>query len=255
MIVDCNASLGHWPFRRLRDTDPAAFVALMDRYGIAQAWVAPFEALLYKLVGEANEALERSVAGLEDRLVQMGVVNPAFPGWEDDLARCRDRGLPGLRLYPSYHGYALDEEPAVRMLEQVAEAGGVVQVVVRMQDERHHHPLAMVPPVDLTPLRELAGRFPGVPIVVLNAGNAEIQGVSAGGCPANVMFDISHVEGVGGVGILAAQIGVEHLVFGTHSPYLYTESAFLKLHEADLTAPERESILGEAARRIVVHSI
>jgi hypothetical protein len=107
MIVDCNVSLGHWPFRRLRDADPAGFVRWMDDCGVTQAWVAPFEALLFGPVQEANEMLAEALEGYEDRLIQVPVVNPAYPGWEDDLRELLEQPGPALRLLPNYHGYSL----------------------------------------------------------------------------------------------------------------------------------------------------
>lgn len=250
MIVDCNVSLGHWPFRRLRDADPAGFVRWMDDCGITQAWVGPFEAILFGPVQEANEILAEALEGYEDRLVQVPVVNPAYPDWESDLAEALQTPGPAIRLLPNYHGYALDSQPMAELLAAVAEAGRALQIMVRIQDERHHHPHVMVPPVDLRPLRNLAAANPRLQFLVLNAGVGEIRAVAGDAPPENCHFDISHVEGIGGVGELAAAIGAEHVLFGSHAAVQVIESAVLKITEADLSDDQRAAVLYRNAHRL-----
>ena len=254
MIVDCNATLGNWPFRPLRHSAPKAFLELMDLHGIAQAWVSPFESLLYKAVQEANLQFSAQIASLGDRLAQIPVINPACPGWEDDVVHYLDHPLPGFRLYPSYHGYTLEDDCCGELLERVAEAGRFVQISVRVQDERQHHPLVMVPPVDLSALQALPRRFPGMPFIVLNASTPEIRAVANTGPPANLFFDIANVESVGGVGDLAQEVGAEHLLFGSHAALFYVESSILKIREADLSDTDRELILNGNATRLWPHS-
>lgn len=250
MIVDCNVSLGHWPFRRLRDADAPGFVRWMDDCGITQAWVGPFEAILFGPVQEANEILAEGLEGHEDRLIQVPVLNPAYPGWEDDLGEVLQTPGPAIRLLPNYHGYGLDSPALADLLEAVAQTGRAVQIMVRMQDERHHHPRVMVPPVDLGPLRALAAAHPGLQFLVLNASVAEIKGVTRDAPPHNCHFDISHVEGIGGVGELVTAIGAEHVLFGSHGALQLIESAVLKIAEADLTEEQRAAVLYGNARRL-----
>ena len=45
MIIDVNASLGHYPFRRLRHNTADTLVALMDRNGIDRAVVSSLHAV------------------------------------------------------------------------------------------------------------------------------------------------------------------------------------------------------------------
>jgi len=123
-----------------------------------------------------------------------------------------------------------------------------VQVAVRVQDERLHHHLAKVSPVDLSPIEGLAARFPTVPLIILNASNLEAARPFAHSTPANLFVDISHIEGIGGVGSLARSIGVKRVLFGSHAPFLYLESAVLKMLEADLSDVEKALIRGENAK-------
>jgi len=250
MTIDCNATLGGWPFRRLAHSTPRDFIELMDEHDIARAWAAPFEGILYKSAYEANEEFRGKLSGLEHRLTQIAVVNPTYPLWEDELSEYVDWGVGGLRVYPSYHGYGLDDPAFAALLEAAGRSSLPVQIVVRVQDERLHHPLAKVAPVELTGLATIAGQLPHLPLIVLCANNPEAQSLG-GACPGNVYFDISHIEGIGGVGKLADQLGPERLLFGTHAPLLYLDSSVLKMREADLADEARDLILGGNAQRIL----
>ena len=121
-----------------------------------------------------------------------------------------------------------------------------------MEDERTQHPLMRVPPVDLSPLPDLLKNEPEARVVILNSDHLhnveQLQKLAAAG---NAYFDISMVEGVGGVARLAQKISVRRVLFGSHYPLFYFESALLKVREAGLTETERQAVLEENARGMV----
>ena len=61
MIIDINAALGPYPFRRLTRTAADEIVTLMDRNGLDRAVVSALPALLYRDVQRANEELRAAV--------------------------------------------------------------------------------------------------------------------------------------------------------------------------------------------------
>jgi predicted TIM-barrel fold metal-dependent hydrolase len=65
-----------------------------------------------------------------------------------------------------------------------------------------------------------------------------------------VWFDLATVEGVGGVANVLQQISAEQMVFGSHAPFFYFESALLKLRESPLTKGQCEMIKQANARRL-----
>jgi predicted TIM-barrel fold metal-dependent hydrolase len=251
MRIDCNASLGSWPFRRLSHSAADEFLALMDRNVVDEAWVSPFEGVLYQSAWEANDSLREALEGCGDRLKLVAALNPTYPGWEDDLAEYAGWGVRGVRLYPSYHGYEPGGPELGELLAALAEARMFAQVVARVEDERLHHPLMRVEPFDLKPLVDLAARFSGCPIIILNANNAQLAALGPGPWPGNLYTDIAHIEGLGGVGKLAQAIGAAHVLLGSQAPLLYMESAVLKLQEADLGEAEAEAIAWRNARRVM----
>jgi predicted TIM-barrel fold metal-dependent hydrolase len=249
MIVDTHAYLSRWPFRRLAGDEPAEFAAAMRKHEIREAWVGSFDGLLHKDIGAVNERLAADCraqgAGL---LVPFGSVNPVLPDWQEDLRRCRAvHRMPGIRLHPNYHGYTLADPRFTEVLRLAARSGLIVQVVVSMEDERTQHPLAAVPPVDLGPLAAIVSTIPALRLIVLNQKHdAPVQKLAAAG---QVFFDFAMVERLRGLANLTAQVTRERVLFGSHFPLFYIESALFKMLESGLGKQDLDAIReGNAAR-------
>lgn len=252
MIVDTNVSLSRWPFRRLPGDEPVELVARLRQRGVAQAWAGSFDGVLHKDIAAVNNRLAADCAAHGDGLLlPFGSVNPRLPAWEEDLRRCREEHkMPGIRLHPNYHRYSLAEPAFADVLRLATQRGLLVQIAACMEDERTQNALMVVLPVDLAPLAEKLKAEPKARVMVLNCRQnaAELSGLSAAG---NVWFDFSMLEGVGCVDRLAASVSLERVVFGSHSPFYYFESAVLKVRESDLSEPEKKLVLEENARRIL----
>lgn len=251
-MIDVHVSLSRWPFRRLPLDDTPALVDALRALGVTQAWAGTFDGLLHKDIASANARLADECArhgnGL---LLPFGSVNPKLPDWEEDLRRCAETfAMRGVRLHPNYHGYALDDPVFARLLTLAAERRLVVQIVTAMEDERMMHPLVQVKPVDVAPLETLVPSVPGARVVLLNATRTVpfplLPKVVAAG---EVCIDIASLEGVAAVANLIDRVPADRIVFGTHAPLFYLESAVLKLAESALPE-DRESAIrsGNAAR-------
>lgn len=253
-MIDVNVNLSRWPFRRLVGDEPADLAAGLRKRGVTQAWTGTFDGILHKDISGANARLaedcHRQGAGL---LIPFGSINPKLPDWQEDLRRCHEEHkMPGIRLHPNYHGYDLKDPEFSKLLHLAAARRLVVQLVVSMEDERTQHPLMRVAPVDLSPLPDLLKSEPGTRLMVLNSNHVhnleQVQKLLSAG---NVYFDISMVEGVGGVARLAQKISIQRVLFGSNYPLFYFESAMLKVRESGFTDTERQAILEENARRLL----
>jgi predicted TIM-barrel fold metal-dependent hydrolase len=250
-MIDTNVNLSRWPFRRLAGDDPADFVARMRKAGVTQSWVASFDGLLHRDAGGVNARLAADCkehgGGM---LIPFGTVNPKLPDWREDLRRCHQTyRMPGVRLHPNYHGYTLADPEFADVVRRAAEAGMIVQLATQMEDDRTQYPLMRIPRVNLAPLAEIVAGVPALRLVVLNAARDPLrQKIAAAG---NVYFDIAMVEGVGGVGVLASEVSSQRVVFGSHFPLFYFQSAALKIKEAGFSAADEKAILEDNARRLL----
>jgi uncharacterized protein len=168
--------------------------------------------------------------------------------------------MPGLRLYPAYHGYTLDHPEFARMLHEAAKRGMLVQIVMRMEDERVHHVALNIPAVNVSPLPEVWKKVPQAKVQLINsAGPLLGNNVSALVRDTQIMFDIAATEGNGGVGRLIeganpsyrGAIPVDRLTFGSHAPFFPCESALMKLFESPLALEQLEKLMHANARRLI----
>jgi uncharacterized protein len=252
-IVDTNVHLGRWPFRRLPLDETARLVAKLRTLGVQQAWAGTFDGLLHEDIAAVNARLAEDCRASGGMLVPFGEINPALPGWEDELHRCHEtHRMPGLRLHPNYHGYTLNDPRFARLLALAAERGLLLQIVVMMEDERTQHPLARVPHVDVNLLPELLGKAPRARVQLLNAfrsvrGQILLKLAATG----RVFFELASLEGAGGVAALLKQVPLDRVLFGSHAPFFYPESAHVKLLESDLSLEQRAAVTEHNAVRVL----
>jgi predicted TIM-barrel fold metal-dependent hydrolase len=255
-VIDTNVHLFRWPFRRLVGDDPAELVSRLRKKGVTQAWAGSFEALLCRDVSGVNTRL--AVACRQngpDFLIPFGCVNPKSPDWEEDLRRCHEEHrMPGIRVYPNYHGYSLEEPAFARLLSLAASRNMIVQIARSIEDQRTQFPLMIVPPVNPGPLARLLPQLPQLKIVLLNGGGwagEDAPGMQELRSAGNVYFDIAMNEGVGGLDRLVASTSQSRVFFGSNYPFFYFESALLKVKGSDLTAEQKAAVMDGNARRLM----
>jgi len=254
MTIDVNVHLGRWPFRRLRGDDTAVLVATLQKHQIEQAWAGSFEALLHRDVRSVNDRLAQECQKYKNLLLPFGTVNPLLPDWEEDVRRCRAiHHMRGLRLYPNYHGYRLDHPDFAALLRLAAQQELIVQIALKMEDERTQYPLLRVPAVDPAPLGGLLQDIKNLRVVLLGAlvapaGAEALRKLTGAG---QVYLDIATLEGAAGVATVLQTLPIERLLFGTHFPLFYYESALLKLREAALRPEQERAIRSQNARRLL----
>lgn len=263
-IIDTNVHLFDWPFRRLKYAQTPALLAKLRKHRITQAWAGTFQALLHKNLDAANARLaDECRRHGEGFFVPMGSINPAWPDWEEDLRRCHEvHHTPGIRLYPSFHNYKLDRPEVARLLELATRRGLLVQITIEMEDERVHHPIVTVPPVDAAPLAAVLKQLPQARVQLLNGVTALQRAGSALAQENGVVFDIANFEGTGAVGRLIegkhwsirTQVPAARLLFGSHAPFFPCEAALLRLFESPLEKDQLLPIMRDNAQKLLANT-
>lgn len=254
MIVDTNVNLSRWPFRRLSGDAPAALVSRLRKHNVSQAWAGSFDGIFHKDIASVNARLAKDChTDGQGILLPFGSINPKLPDWQEDLRRCHEEHkMRGIRLHPNYHGYDLRDPIFAKLLKLAASRGLIVQLALCMEDERTQHPLMRVAPVDLAPLADLAKAEPKVKLVVLNCyPQIRPDQLSSLAPIGNVSFELSMVERVGAVAQLIEKVTLDRVLFGSHSPFFYFESAELKVQEAGLSEAQKRAVLEGNARRLI----
>ena len=94
MIIDVNAYLGHFAFRRLRHNTAASLLALMDAKKIDKALVSSAAAITYRNAQAGNEEVAEETKGHRDRLIPFAALTFV-------LAGMASMGMPGFSGFPA----------------------------------------------------------------------------------------------------------------------------------------------------------
>ncbi|MHC4404378.1 MAG: amidohydrolase family protein [Planctomycetota bacterium] len=256
MIIDVNAYLGHFAFRRLRHNSAPGLLALMDDKKIDKAVVSSASAITYRNTQPGNEEVGEQVAARRDRLIPFAVINPAYAGWEDDLRICRDEfDMRGVRLYPSWHNYKLSDACCLELVSAATERGMLISIPIRAEDYRQRHWL--VDPADLSQgdLAALVKARPEARFLLVNGigFTGSDLGKKDNGLPANYFIEISRLTATlaNEMGQLVANLGADRVVFGTGMPFKYPDASLLKVKILEAAESQKEQIRWQNAARLL----
>jgi uncharacterized protein len=256
MLIDTNAYLGPFAFRRLRHNTAAGLLKLMDAKGIDQAWVSSAAAITYRNTQPANVELAEAVRPHRDRLVPLAVINPAYAGWQDDLAACREQfGMKGMRLYPKWHRYAPADACCRELVDRAAEGDVFVSIPMRVEDYRQRSWLVDVPDLQPAELVPLLRACPKARFVLVNgigfAGSP--LGQRDPTIPANYVVEISRLSALvaNEIGQLLEKLGPDRVVFGTGTPFCSPDPSLAKLEVLDAPEAVKQRIRFQTAAKIL----
>lgn len=255
MIIDVNATLGPYPFRRLRYTQATDLVALMDRSGIGRAVVTSLPAVFYRDAHRGNEELIAATRAHANRLIPVPVANPNYVGWERDLTEAVERWqVKAVALAPEYHGYALTDPRGRAVLQRIAEYGRPVMLTQRLEDRRQRHAFDRAEDLSVAMLLEVARAFPTLKFLLVNWLGLDGARMVDAGLKGRVLVDFARLQVIfrKDVPKLIDQLGVEAIAFGSHVPFDYVAAALVKLANVRQFRPaDHEAIAWRNAARFL----
>ena len=252
MIVDVNAYLGHFAFRRLRYNTASSLLKLMDSKHIDKAVVSSAGAISYRNAQAGNEELVEEISGHRDRLIPFAVINPFYAGWQDDLKICHEEyGMKGLRLYPNWHNYQLSSPCCKELVDAATEQGMVISIPIRVEDNRQRSWLLNVPDLPLEEIIKLVKAHPKARFILLNGiGYTRCPlGRKNNGLSSNYAIGISRLSATlaNELGQLVTNLGAERIMFGTGMPFNYPDPALVKLEVLEGSEADKEKIRSQNA--------
>lgn len=253
-MIDVNAFLGAYPWRKVPGTSPDALLKAMDRTRVQTAWVTHLPSLFWRDPTQGNAWLLET-ARKESRFRPVPVVHPGLAQWEQVIADAVNAGAPAVRCDPLYLGL----EPAGGEMRVLAAACGAARIplllAVRLEDGRQRHPNDRVPELPAAAIRALIRSDPDVRLVVTHADRSFIEEVHFGSTPSEagrIWWDVSWIWGPpeDHLAILLETVGTDRFVFGTGQPLRIPENSVAKLDLLDLSPDRRRAIESENVRRI-----
>lgn len=246
MIVDTNAFLGSYPFRRVPGTSPEALLAAMDRVGIAEAWVTHLPGLWWRDPMAGNPWLYET-ALRNPPLRPIPAVHPGLPGWESVWEEAVRRDVPAIRCDPGQYGLNPVGGDMGRLVEMCGSAELPLILSVRLEDARQRHPNDVAPELTPATVRTLVRMDKRLRLLVTHAERTFMEEVHFGSTPdeaARIWWDISWIWGPpeDHLQTLLSTIGADRFVFGTGQPLRLPETAVARLDLLDLGPGQRDAI-------------
>lgn len=250
MLIDCNAYIGHWPFRQRKFKTCEALLERMNRFGVDVSVVSNLNGIFYKNTQAANEELYTQLQTdkhLQDRTIPFGVINPIYGGWKNDLEVCSNQmGMKGIRLYPRYQGYSLTDPACIDLVRNARDRGLVVALSLRMVDSRPSSWMDLERNTEwaLKDVIPIIRAVPDAKYLILNIANSMHlnDGDTALIKKASVIMDTSG-RSLTNLGEQLLRFGKDKFAFGTHSPILDELTGLLRIeclreNEADEATKE-----------------
>ena len=251
---DVNVYAGPYPFRSLAATDPKGLRELLDEASMEGAIVTPFPALFHTRPWSGLAPWMEALQG-DGRIRFWAVINPALPGWQDDLeAAAAAPQVAGIRLFPRCHGYRPFDSSLLELLDRAAGLGLPVCLTARLLDDRLYPRMLLVdPPLDLQETGALLKEFVRVRWMLTGFYMGEIRTLSP--------VILAHPSALVDIGLskgfepwwesLTAMLPPERLVLGTGAPLYYHGGVRLSLHRSGIEPESRRLLLTGNARRLL----
>jgi hypothetical protein len=242
--VDVSALIGPYPFRELPHPDPQTLIGVLDREGIARAWVGHLPTAFHRDPRQGNTALYRELTPHRSRLDPAPAVRPDWPAWEGELSRAADEGAVAVRAYPTHWGLGPEHPALVDLAYACASNNLALVLTIRFEDSRQRHAIDVAGDLPAATIRGIARSGSGVRLVVVAAGRALIEEVHWGLTPAErdlVFYDTSWIWGPpeNDFAHLLRTIGATRFVYGTGWPLRLAQvtRANIALLPPDLAPP------------------
>lgn len=236
MIIDINATIGHYPFRQLAATTADQMVALMNEWSIDRAIVSSMHAAFYRDAQRGNAELFGQTRAHPDRFGCVATVNPKYAGWQRDLEEAVVTWkMRAVTLLPAYHGYDLSDPGADEAVRAILDHDVPLVLMPSFEDRRQRHHWDVADDLPLAAVMALAERHPRLRLALVNWVGLDAGKLKAAGLAGRVLIDFArlHVLLLEDVPKLIDALGIESIAFGSHMPFDYTAAALVKLANLD----------------------
>jgi len=259
MLIDINAHVGHWPFKKMKYNTCSSLLERMDKFGVEMSVISNLNGIFYKDTQSANEELYKELKSekrFSNRYIPFAVLNPIYAGWQNDMDVCADKfGMKGVCLYPLYHDYEITDPACIELVKRARDKGLIIVFTHRIVDSRQRSWMDISKEWTMKDIMPVIREVKDARYFIVNAANSMNLEQSDNEVIKNtdLLIDTSG-RALSNPVDLIRRLGKEKFAFGTHSPILDYLTGLLRieslrLDEAD--EPAKELIRSGNAKRML----
>ena len=241
--MDFSCFLGTWPFHKLRRGSLDKLLRLHRENGFGGGYISALPAVFYNDPWEAELELADAIR-THPEYRQVMTVNPKLPGWRDDLARSEKLRIAAVRVFPSIHGYRLDDGDFQDLVHVLEVQGIPLFLTLRAEDERVSY-LLRPNPVSMDDLAVFLQRPHTIPVLLSNVYLEELlrqRGSILRG--KNILFDACGLkDGLFTLEELQRLELLPRMVYGSFAPLLCLESSLEVVTAGRIPEEQRRALL------------
>ena len=153
----------------------------------------------------------------------------------------RDGRVEMVKLLPNYHMYDLDEKKLGKLVEITLRNNMVISLQMRVDDRRSQNFLLKVDDVKVSDAVRAISAFPEQTFILNNVLMSEVEILTES--LENIYIDIAFVEQQDTLEQLFKKCSPDRVLFGSHCPFFYPESALYKLKYSRLDMEVLEKVM------------
>lgn len=241
MIIDLNIHYGYWPKDTWKVKPLNAFLKDLKKAGIKGGFISPLEAIFSFDPDIHNRELINKIKCFPEFKV-LPIINPKAKNCITLIKNYAKEKINIIKIAPTYQRYSLMEKDIRNFLKTIAEENLTLVIQKRFEDERTRNPIITPQNLEIEEIEKIAKDFSDLRIIVLCLYIDEAIKLAKN---TNIYMDISFIEHLDTLGTLIKHIPVDRIVFGSHTPFLYPESAVFKLKYSSLKYYQRKKIASE----------
>jgi len=188
-----------------------------------------------------NNSLTIKSANESNRIIPIAWINPLANDAVEETVKSLNKGARGIKFQPSFHGYSLDDDHVIRVVNAAADFDAPVFI----------HTGGDVPPLTA---RSLIERFQDVPFVMMHMGmfTHYTDAIALAMEYDNVHLDTAEPLPAIAVEIAVERLGPERILMGSDFPFWgHPKLAVEKVNVAVKEKKSRNMIMGGNAIKLV----
>jgi predicted TIM-barrel fold metal-dependent hydrolase len=242
--VDLNCLVGHWPFRKLHKNTLEDIQNVHRANNIDGGYVASLNSIFYNDPFEGDEELHEILKDA-DGYHHVLTINPKLLEFEEDIKEGIERfGIKGVRIYPGYHGYSLDDKDLAELCRILKENDLPLFLPLRMEDPRLNY---IITPgtIAMDEVKGFLKSFPENKIILLTAFVSELKQLEDEiKDHSYVKFDTSGLKDtLFSIENLTAVFPAEKIVYGSLYPLYTFRSTYFLIKHAEVSEEVKAKIL------------